>query len=464
MTTPDTITRRQTHPAADLFPMMTDDEYTELVESIRVHGQREPVWVDEQGQILDGRNRVRACDQLGIPYNWRIYTGHDPIQFVIDLNLHRRHLTTGQRAAVAYDMLPMLEESARERMLAGKADPGADLPQGTDEERAPRARDRAAELAGTSGRAVGQFKRLAEHTPDLADEVRDGTLTLHAAETELKSRLYPGEAEAVTETPPEAGIPATPDTVLDSEAEAIESRQPKPAITKPDLDGTGISHPARYSDTILERFTELLADTTGRVLDPFAGTGRIHELARDDLHTTGIEIEPEWARLHPDTIIGNALNLPFPDETFDAIVTSPTYGNRLSDHHNATDPHLRRSYTHDLGRDLDLNNSGAMAWGLLYRAFHADAWKEAVRVLAPGGLFILNIKDHIRGGTQQIVSHWHVACLSRLGLRLDPERSGGVPTRHLRQGSTTERAGQELVLVFTRHPGFQLPPETRGGA
>lgn len=75
MTTPDTITRRQTHPAADLFPMMTDDEYTELVESIRTHGQREPVWVDEQGRILDGRNRARACDQLGIPYNWRIYTG-----------------------------------------------------------------------------------------------------------------------------------------------------------------------------------------------------------------------------------------------------------------------------------------------------------------------------------------------------------------------------------------------------
>jgi tRNA G10 N-methylase Trm11 len=84
--------------------------------------------------------------------------------------------------------------------------------------------------------------------------------------------------------------------------------------------------------------------------------------------------------------------LPFADASIDAIVTSPTYGNRLADHHRASDPLLRRSYTHDLGRPLHSENSGAMQWGDAYRAFHRRAWAEAVRVLKPGGRFVLNVK------------------------------------------------------------------------
>lgn len=61
-------------------------------------------------------------------------------------------------------------------------------------------------------------------------------------------------------------------------------------------------HPARYTDSILGRIAVVLADVSGRVLDPFAGTGRIHELRRPDLETFGVEIEPEWQRWQPRTI------------------------------------------------------------------------------------------------------------------------------------------------------------------
>jgi len=91
-----------------------------------------------------------------------------------------------------------------------------------------------------------------------------------------------------------------------------------------------------------------------------------------------------------------------------------------------------------------------MQWGQQYREFHLQAWNEAVRVLRSGGRFVLNIKDHIRDGVQQPVSAWHVATLTALGLELNAELSQGVPTRHLRQGTNTERAGQELVLVFDK--------------
>jgi hypothetical protein len=226
-----------------------------------------------------------------------------------------------------------------------------------------------------------------------------------------------------------------------------------PPITKPDL-GDGISHPARYSHAILQRFEKIIRQAYNcepsiiKVLDPFAGTGRIHELP---FNTTGIELEPEWSQLvEHGNIIGDATALPFNDETFHVVATSPTYGNRLADHHQAADPHLRRSYTHDLGRPLTDGNTGDMQWGHVYRSAHVAIWTEVRRVMKPYGWLLLNIKDHIRNSEQQPVSHWHTATLIELGFTFMPGYSSGVATQHLRQGSTTERAGQELVLVFRK--------------
>lgn len=85
-------------------------------------------------------------------------------------------------------------------------------------------------------------------------------------------------------------------------------------LNKKDLDGTGLAHPAPYPLKMLPLLAELVpADEFPKVLDPFAGTGRIHELPNE---TVGVEIEPEWAALHPDTICGSALELPFDDGSF----------------------------------------------------------------------------------------------------------------------------------------------------
>ena len=179
-----------------------------------------------------------------------------------------------------------------------------------------------------------------------------------------------------------------------------------------------VAHPARYSDALIPVFRRMLADYR-RILDPFAGTGRIHDLG-PDWDTVGVELEPEWATLHPRTLVGDALHLPFPDHTFDAICTSPTYGNRMADHHNARDQSWRGTYQHLLGRPLHPDNTGQMQWGPAYRIAHDRMWREVVRVLRPGGLFVLNVKDHDRAYKRQRVTAWHLGNLTMIhGLVLD---------------------------------------------
>ena len=124
-----------------------------------------------------------------------------------------------------------------------------------------------------------------------------------------------------------------------------------------------------------------------------------------------------------------------------------TYGNRMSDHHDAKDASKRRTYTHTLGRKLHQDNSGALDWGPQYRAFHVAAWTEARRVLQAGGAFVLNIKDHIRGGQVQPVTQWHIDALTGLGFRL--LRHEHVPTPSMRYGANADkRVEYESVILF----------------
>lgn len=93
------------HSAATLFPMMDADSFQRLKADIKENGQEKCITFFD-GQLLDGRNRMKACEELGIePSIEEIEDSgdgkFDPFRWVLSVNLHRRHLTESQRAMVA---------------------------------------------------------------------------------------------------------------------------------------------------------------------------------------------------------------------------------------------------------------------------------------------------------------------------------------------------------------------------
>lgn len=94
------MTNYTIHPAADIFPMLEGENLQQLVEDIKANGLINSIKVFD-GQIIDGRNRLRACNEAGIPPVFEtLETLPDPMAYIIATNLHRRHLTTAQHAAL----------------------------------------------------------------------------------------------------------------------------------------------------------------------------------------------------------------------------------------------------------------------------------------------------------------------------------------------------------------------------
>lgn len=82
---------------ANFYPMLNEEALAELAADIEANGQRDPIMVNKDGVLLDGRNRLAACERLGIDPLIEFYKGDDEGAFVRSSN-ERRHQPTGSRA------------------------------------------------------------------------------------------------------------------------------------------------------------------------------------------------------------------------------------------------------------------------------------------------------------------------------------------------------------------------------
>ena len=195
------------HPYADLFPMMIGDEFVSLVEDIRRKGQIEKI-VIFKGQILDGRNRYKACQELGIEPQIKQFTGSDEqaLEAVLSWNLERRHLTSSQKAAIAVEIEPLfaaLEEQARQRQLSSLKQYQDDIPvpQKIAERNDPSEREtrqKVAVVMGTNRQYISDSKKLKETAPEVHEAVKSGVLNI--AQAKDVARLPESARQDVIET------------------------------------------------------------------------------------------------------------------------------------------------------------------------------------------------------------------------------------------------------------------------
>lgn len=181
------------HPLANIFPLMTGGEYVALKSDIRQHGLREAIWMLD-GQILDGRNRFKACQEVGITPTLREYQGDNPAAFVVSLNLQRRHLSESQRAMVAAKLANMPLGGAIYRSANLQTDAGI-------------SQSEAASLLNVSPRSVATAKKVEELAePDLIAAVDSGQVSVSAAA--LASALPRDEQQAILVEIEQGGKPS----------------------------------------------------------------------------------------------------------------------------------------------------------------------------------------------------------------------------------------------------------------
>lgn len=169
------------HELCSLFPKIDGEAYEVLKADIKANGLMNPIVLHE-GMILDGQNRFRVCQELGIEPKYIQFTGENILEFVLAQNLHRRHLSAGQSATIV--------ALAQDWQKAHPSGNTASIPNATKPETIS---DRA-EKSGASKRTQASADKIVKEAPDLAKKVAKGEMTLNQAVKELEPSKPEDEA------------------------------------------------------------------------------------------------------------------------------------------------------------------------------------------------------------------------------------------------------------------------------
>ncbi len=170
-----------THPYADKFPMLSDAELDELAESIATVGLLHPIVIDSNGLILDGRNRLEACNRAEVEARVEVYEGSDVAEYVIACNVTRRNMSTGARAMSTALVLEADGRRENGRWKRGSvANPDVGINDGK-----------------TWQNALNQAGVVLDFKPDLAPDVVSGDTTLNDAFTQADAIRTSADREKI---------------------------------------------------------------------------------------------------------------------------------------------------------------------------------------------------------------------------------------------------------------------------
>lgn len=172
----------------NIFPEAKAEDYSRLRDDIIENGfdESQPVTIYE-GEILDGWNRQKACNEIGIKPTYTTFRGThgEAIAFVMRTN-KRRNLNSGQWATVAADAEDLMQvireqverEKAERVSEARQADVAQKIVQPAQPKQERETAHKAAELFNTNRTYVNQAVKMKQTAPEVFERVKAGTMTM----------------------------------------------------------------------------------------------------------------------------------------------------------------------------------------------------------------------------------------------------------------------------------------------
>jgi site-specific DNA-methyltransferase (adenine-specific) len=194
----------------NIYPEMQPEEFERLRGNLLANGydSKHPIWLFE-GEIIDGWNRYRACDALGIPPVVRNFEGSeiDAMQFAIRTN-DRRDLSSSQRAAIAIEaeeLVGVLKAEAARRQAEFKGNQyTSGVPELIPEVQTPRenkeVRAQLAQTFGTNPRYVSDAAKIKAENPEAFEAIKAGEKTITEVKKEEKIKQVQQKREESRKT------------------------------------------------------------------------------------------------------------------------------------------------------------------------------------------------------------------------------------------------------------------------
>ena len=116
------------HRYSEIWPLLEGDAFEKIKADIKANGQKYDI-LTYQGQVLDGRNRERACQAIGVTARYSdagVTTDEAALKLVISLNEHRRHLSVAERAFAA-EKLATLQHGSNQHEKGWRSRPTSPL-------------------------------------------------------------------------------------------------------------------------------------------------------------------------------------------------------------------------------------------------------------------------------------------------------------------------------------------------
>ncbi|MFD4575802.1 ParB N-terminal domain-containing protein [Streptomyces sp. NPDC058417] len=168
----------ETHPTTALLPLLDEEELAALAQDIAENGLLQPIALDPQGRILDGRGRLAACERVGVEPTFFTYEQDNADAYVLSVNLRRRNLTKGQTAMITVKARSFEEQDGRSPREQTARSLGEQL--------------------GVATAVMGRASTVLQHAPDLVDPVIHGAMGLneaYAAAKENKAKANSAEVQ-----------------------------------------------------------------------------------------------------------------------------------------------------------------------------------------------------------------------------------------------------------------------------